>query len=178
MVSFIPKLKAHGEGGHIVNTSSMAGLIPLTAPGGIYSASKFAVRGVTDSLRLALAPYDIGVSVLCPGLTKSNLQDSETIRPDHLKSKGNFPPRYNPKVPSSANAGVDPLELGERVLQGIRNNDAYILPHGEFKDEVRELFEEILEGFPEGQEIDPGRFEFEERRRAATKDAKARIKKG
>ena len=177
VVSFLPYLKEQGEGGHIVNTSSMAGLIPLTAPGGIYSASKFAVRGITDSLRLALAPYDIGVSVLCPGLTRSNLMDSERIRPAHLKSQAPRPAR-SAVAPSPSNAGMDPLELGERVLAGIRRNDAYILPHGEFKEEVAVLFEEILAGFPAGQEIDPGRREFEERRRAATREAKARITTG
>src|SRR6185437_2738295 len=52
--TFVPRIRAHGEGGHIVNTSSMAGIIPLTSQGGIYAASKFAVRGLTDSLRLSL----------------------------------------------------------------------------------------------------------------------------
>ena len=52
--------------------------------------------------------------------------------------------------------GMDPVELGERVLLGIQRNDAYILPHGEFKDEVQGLFDDIIAGFPEGQDIDAG----------------------
>ena len=175
IVSFVPKIKAHGEGGHIVNTSSMAGIIPLTAPGGIYSASKFAVRGLTESLRLALGQHNIGVSVLCPGLTRSNIMDSEKSRPEHLASKTKRESRYG-NGPSSANAGMDPLEVGERVLLGIKRNDAYILPHGEFKEEVQGLFDEILAGFPQGQEIDPGRLAFEDFRRKMTQEAKAKIK--
>jgi NAD(P)-dependent dehydrogenase (short-subunit alcohol dehydrogenase family) len=170
IVSFVPKIKAHGEGGHVVNTSSMAGLLPLPGSGGIYSASKFAVRGITESLRLNLAKHRIGVSVLCPGLTRSRLMESYKLRPAALKNKEVRPPDM--VAPSSANAGMDPLEVGERVLAGIRANDAYILPHGEFKEEVAALFAEIIEGFPEGQEIDPGRAAFEEFRRKRTEEAR------
>jgi hypothetical protein len=72
--------------------------------------------------------------------------------------------------------GMDPIELGERVLLGIQRNDAYILPHGEFKDEVQGLFGDIIAGFPEQQKIAPGRQLFEDMRRAATAEAKAAIK--
>ena len=67
IVTFLPRLRAHGEGGHIVNTASMAGIIPLPDPGTLYTTSKFAVRGLSESLRLALTADRIGVSVLCPG---------------------------------------------------------------------------------------------------------------
>jgi NAD(P)-dependent dehydrogenase (short-subunit alcohol dehydrogenase family) len=173
--TFVPRIKRHGEGGHIVNTSSMAGIIPLTAQGGIYAASKFAVRGLTDSLRLAMGQYRIGVSVLCPGLVHTNIMDGEASRPQHLKAKIQHPSRH--AGASSGNAGMDPLEMGERVLTGIRRNDAYILTHGEFKDEVKGLFDEILASFPTDDTIDPGRLEFENRRRAMTEEAKATAKK-
>ena len=174
--TFVPRIKSHGEGGHIVNTSSMAGIIPLTSQGGIYAASKFAVRGLTDSLRLALGQYQIGVSVLCPGLVHTNIMDGEASRPEHLKSKTQHPSRHL-NAASSGNAGMDPLEMGERVLRGIRRNDAYILTHGEFKDEVAGLFNDILASFPTDDQIDPGRLEFENRRRSMTEEAKALAKK-
>ncbi len=173
--TFVPRIKSHGEGGHVVNTSSMAGIIPLTATGGIYAASKFAVRGLTDSLRLALGQYNIGVSVLCPGLVHTNIMDGEKSRPEHLKAKTQHPPRH--VGASSGNAGMNPVEMGERVLRGIRRNDAYILTHGEFKDEVAGLFSDILASFPTDDNIDPGRLEFENRRRAMTEEAKAQAKK-
>jgi short-subunit dehydrogenase len=153
----------------------MAGIIPLTSTGGIYAASKFAVRGLTDSLRLTLGQHKIGVSVLCPGLVHTNIMDGEKSRPDKFKSQSQHPPRH--PGASSANAGMDPLEMGERVLKGIRRNDAYILTHGEFKDEVAGLFSDILASFPTDDQIDPGRLEFENRRRAMTQEAKALAKK-
>lgn len=176
IVSFIPKIKAHGEGGHIVNTSSMAGLIPLIASGGIYSASKFAVRGLSDSLRLTLGRFNIGVSVLCPGLTRSRIMTSEKLRPAHLISKAHEESESHHGI-SASTAGMDPVELGEYVLAGIKRNDAYILPHGEFKEEVKELFDEILAAFPLGEVTDAGRLEFEATRRRMTAEAKSAIRR-
>jgi NAD(P)-dependent dehydrogenase (short-subunit alcohol dehydrogenase family) len=160
--TFAPRIKKHGEGGHIVNTASMAGLIPLPATGGIYSASKFAVRGLTDSLRLALAKDGVGVSCLCPGLTRTRILN--VSRPGKA-------PRED-AIFNDMSEAMDPLELGEAVLAGIKANAPYILPHGEFKEEVRELFEEILAQFPEGQEVSEGRIAFEQRRREMTEAAK------
>jgi len=69
-----PLILAHGEGGHIVNTSSMAGVVPLPLPGlGAYQTAKFAVRGFTESLRMSLAPHGIGVSCLFPGGTRTRI---------------------------------------------------------------------------------------------------------
>ena len=184
VASFLPKMIAHGEGGHIVNTSSMAGIIPLPSGGGLYSTSKFAVRGLTESLRLALGAHNIGVSVLCPGMVRTRIMEAERHRPGHEAETA-----AAPSAPGGASGrdewqstfdmggGMDPLELGERVLLGIQRNDAYILPHGEFKDEVQGLFDDIMAGFPQGQKVDdPVRLKFEEVRRKATADAKAAIK--
>jgi NAD(P)-dependent dehydrogenase (short-subunit alcohol dehydrogenase family) len=175
IVSFLPKMIAHGEGGHIVNTSSMAGIIPLPSPGGLYATSKFAVRGLTDSLRLALGAHNIGVSVLCPGMTRTRILEAEQHRPGHeanIAADSAAPELFNPDMAD----GMDPVELGERVLLGIQRNDAYILPHGEFTEEVKGLFNEIIAGFPEEQKVGPGRQLFEDMRRKATADAKAAIK--
>ena len=161
--SFVPKIKAHGEGGHIVNTSSMAGLIPLPDTGGIYAASKFAVRGLTDSLRLNLAKDGIGVSTLCPGLTRSRIMSTTSAEGAAPEADALF---------NDMAGAMDPLELGEAVLRGVRANAPYILPHGEFKAEVREIFEEILALFPEGQDVPEARLAFERRRREVTEAAK------
>ena len=162
VVSFLPKMMAHGEGGHIVNTSSMAGLIPLPSAGGLYATSKFAVRGLTNSLRLALGAHNIGVSVLCPGMTRTRILQAELHRPGHEANEATDSEAHG-SFTGDMTGGMDPVELGERVLLGIQRNDAYILPHGEFKDEVQGLFDDIISGFPEGQDIDPGRMEFEDR---------------
>ena len=176
IVSFLPKMIAHGEGGHIVNTSSMAGIIPLPSTGGLYSTSKFAVRGLTESLRLALGVHNIGVSVLCPGMTRTRIMEAEQHRPGQGMETAVALGRDEWQSTFDMGGGMDPLELGERVLLGIQRNEAYILPHGEFKDEVQGLFDEIISGFPGEQEIDPVRLKFEEVRRQMTAEAKAAIK--
>jgi NAD(P)-dependent dehydrogenase (short-subunit alcohol dehydrogenase family) len=177
IVSFLPKMIAHGEGGHIVNTSSMAGIIPLPSGGGLYATSKFAVRGLTDSLRLALGAHNIGVSVLCPGMTRTRIMEAEKHRPSPDAAAATAPSRDDWQSTFDMGGGMDPVELGDRVLLGIQRNDAYILPHGEFKEEVQGLFDEIMSGFPEGQQIDdPVRLMFEDVRRKMTADAKAAIK--
>ncbi len=177
IVNFVPKMIAHGEGGHIVNTSSMAGLIPLPSGGGLYATSKFAVRGLTDSLRLALGAHNIGVSALCPGMTRTRIMEAEKHRPSQEVAPATAASRDDWQSTFDMGGGMDPVELGERVLLGIQRNDAYILPHGEFKDEVQGLFDDIMSVFPEGQQIDdPVRLMFEDVRRKMTADAKAAIK--
>ena len=163
--TFIPRLKAHGEGGHIVNTASMAAFI--TGPGaGIYTASKFAVRGLTESLRWNLAPLNIGVSVLCPGLVNSAIYESDKVRPEALsKNIGPVDQAFMSRLADIHKVGMDPVEVGEKVLAGIRRNDLYIFPHPEFKEELREIFDEILVALPE-EAVDPKRLAFEEFRRA------------
>ena len=169
--AFTPKLKRHGEGGHIVNTSSMAGIIPLPGDFGAYSTAKFAVRGLTESLRLNLAAHNIGVSVLCPGLTKTRILEQSPNRPKAglaATREGDPDQLFN-----TMDGAMDPLEVGEAVLHGIRTNAPYILPHSEFRDEVKGLFDEILAAFPENQEVDPRRVAFEEGRRKLTEQLKA-----
>jgi len=168
--TFVPRLKALGQGGHIVNTASMASFI--TGPGaGIYTTSKFAVRGLSESLRWSLAPYNIGVSVLCPGLVNSAIYESDKIRPKSLSGHiGPVDAAFTARLAELHKVGMDPLEVGEKVLAGIRNNDLHIFPHPEFRDELREIFDETLAALPEGA-ADPKRLAFEESRRRVKIDA-------
>jgi len=173
--AFVPKLKAHGEGGHVVNTSSMAGIIPLPGDGGAYTTAKFAVRGLTESLRLSLAPDNIGVSLLCPGLTRTRIMQAAAARggAQSLTREGDPNAMFN-----TMEGAMDPLELGEAVMAGVKRNDPFILPHGEFKDEVAALFQEVLDAFPVGQDVDPARLAFEERRRQQSDELRALAAKG
>jgi len=162
--AFLPLIKRHGEGGHVVNTASMAGFI--AGPGaGIYTTSKFAVRGLSESLRWSLAPQGIGVSCLCPGLVKSTIYESEQVRPAHLAGAGKADAAFMARLADIHKVGMEPDEVGEKVLAGILANDLYIFPHPEFKTELKEIFDTILAAAPEG-EVDPRRLEFEESRRA------------
>jgi NAD(P)-dependent dehydrogenase (short-subunit alcohol dehydrogenase family) len=144
--TFVPLIREHGAGGHIVNTSSIAGLTALPYEGGAYTTAKFAVRGLSESLRLSLAPEGIGVSVLCPGLTRTRIMDSPDRQDPGAKPmsrEGDPDALFN-----SLEGAMDPIEVGRAVVRGIRDNLPYILTHGEFRDEVRALFDEIVEAFP------------------------------
>jgi NAD(P)-dependent dehydrogenase (short-subunit alcohol dehydrogenase family) len=151
-----PLILSHGEGGHIVNTSSMAGLVPLPLPGlGAYQTAKFAVRGFTESLRMSLAPHGIGVSCLFPGGTRTRIIEAGA-RDDAARAAAK----------DMTASWMDPVELGAFVVAGIRDNAPYILTHMEFRDEVRGLYEMLDGAFPRNQQVPPGRGGFEDNRRA------------
>ena len=161
--TLVPLIREHGEGGHVVNTSSIAGVIALPYEGGAYTTAKFAVRGLSESLRLSLAPEGIGVSVLCPGLTRTRIMDSPDRQDPGAKPmsrEGDPDALFN-----SLDGAMDPVEVGRAVVRGIRDNLPYILTHGEFRDEVRALFDEIVEAFPVDQAVPEARAAFERGRR-------------
>ena len=176
LVNFLPRIKAHGEGGHVVNTSSMAGMIPVPAFVGSYSTAKFAIRGMSDSLRLALVPHRIGVSVLCPGLVATRAMTSGGLyRATHDQGGEDAGETADPITRGAADPitrGMDPREVGDRVLQAIKTNELYIFPHGEFKDEVAQYFQRMLDAFPPADGIDPERAEMEARRAKTTEETR------
>ena len=135
--AFLPRFKAQAGEKHIVNTASMAGLIAL--PGlGIYTASKYAVVGISETLRVEGAAYELGVSVLCPGLVRTNILASERNRPRELhQSRNAISELAGLAADRLRTEGMDPLEVGRRVRQGVIDNRLYILTH----PELRHLFE-------------------------------------
>jgi NAD(P)-dependent dehydrogenase (short-subunit alcohol dehydrogenase family) len=171
LVTFVPRIKAQGEGGHIVNIASMAAY--LSGPqAGIYTASKFAVRGLTECLRMNLAPYGIGVSLVCPALTRTNAWDSALKRPAEFADSG-FAPVDRAALERFGTAfegGMDPLEVGEKVLAGMRENRGLIFTHPEFAEDFREIYEDSVNALPD-EEAPPERLEIERLRRAANRAA-------
>ncbi len=149
VMTFAPRMKARAlsgevKGGHIVNTASMAAFIGSGSPG-IYNTAKFAVRGLSYSLRHSMIEYGIGVSVVHPGLVKSYIYASDDVRPDGLK--GEMKPVDQERVKRLEGVhefGMEPDTIGARILDGIRENRANIFTHPDHKDEVREIFDEIL----------------------------------
>ena len=169
--TFVPRIKAHGEGGHIVNTASMASFI-ASGRAGIYCTTKFAVRGMSEALRWSLLPHRIGVSVLCPGLVKSAIFESEQIRPASLSAQATrTDPAVLARLAQVHEQGMEPEEVGQKVLRAIQRNDFYIFPHPEFKDELRAIFADALNALPDEQ-APPARLAFEESRRAAAAEAR------
>jgi NAD(P)-dependent dehydrogenase (short-subunit alcohol dehydrogenase family) len=165
IVTWVPRILAHGEGGYIVNTASMAGILPMPDPGGIYSTTKFAVRGLTQSLRLALAPQGVGVSVLCPGLTKTRILDGRR----EATRRGTAAPLSAALVAAQEYA-MEPLTVGQAVLQGMERNDEFILPHGEFVDEVKMMHAQLEASFRTDLPWHPQRASFENLRRKMCDD--------
>jgi len=146
--TFTPILVAQGTGGHIVNTASMAGLVGMQWLG-IYCASKFAVVGLTESLHRELKPLGIGVSVLCPMIVATGInENSVRMRPAHLRN-----PDEEPIVPSAAEmkgGTIAPEEVARRVVHGIERKDLYILTHPEQREFLRRRAAKIDAMFEEG----------------------------
>jgi NAD(P)-dependent dehydrogenase (short-subunit alcohol dehydrogenase family) len=171
LVSFLPRIKAHGEGGHVVNVASMAAY--LSGPqAGIYTASKFAVRGLTESLRYNLAPHDIGVSLMCPGLTRTNAWNSALRRPEAFGDSGLGPvdPAQLQTFGGAFELGMDPDEVGRKTVEGIRENRAVIFSHPEFADDFREIYEASVAALPV-EPVPEGRANIERLRREANRTA-------
>ena len=175
VMTFVPRMKARGAGGHVVNTASMASFLCGPAPG-IYNTAKFAVRGLSESLRYSLAPHGIGVSVLCPGLVKSHIYASDEIRPDELKAGARPVDSAGvERLREVHEVGMEPDVIAARVVEAIRANRYYIFSHPEFRDELREVFDDILAAFRDYPE-DPGfqqRTGFEKFRRERYAEARA-----
>jgi NAD(P)-dependent dehydrogenase (short-subunit alcohol dehydrogenase family) len=126
----VPHMRGHGEGSHIVTTASMGGILP-GASAGIYTATKFAAVGLMEALRIELEKTNIGTSVYCPG----------GVSTDNDRSA-------NPEL-GEAPAGMDPLEAGERVLNGVRSNDLFILTHPEFKAGIMQRHDALIASIPD-----------------------------
>ncbi|GAA1845185.1 hypothetical protein GCM10009836_25880 [Pseudonocardia ailaonensis] len=116
-------------GGHIVNTASVGGLLGIPALGP-YVATKFAVVGLSEALRAELSDQGVGVSVLCPASVRSRLW--RTSRPVRGLPDVDTPPA-DASGQSGREGGMDPAEVGRRVVDGVRRNDLYILTHPEIR---------------------------------------------
>ena len=155
-----PLILKNGEGGHIVNTGSIASLVPNPLGGGAYMTAKAAVRGYTEALRISIAPHGIGVSLLCPGSTRTRILDEAKDKPETREMVKNF-----------LESAMDPVDLGAMVVEGIRKNSPYIITHAEFRDEVREIYRMLDEAMPRDQEVPPARMAFEDFRRKIVQEA-------
>ena len=165
----VPIIREQGEGGHVVNTSSMAGVVPL--PGlAAYSTAKYAVRGFSESLRIQLAEKGIGVSCLFPGATRTALVPLPEDDPENITEEG--APQFLKDLWDAMRAAIDPYDTGREVVKAIRENRFYIFTNAEFLDEVKERHREIEAAFPT-EPAPPGRVKFESMRREMTRNLMA-----
>ena len=143
MDAFLPHIRAHGEGGCFVNTASMAGMIsvPGMEP---YTATKYAVVGMSEGWAGQLAPENINVAVLCPGFVKTKINQSGRTR----QSQYGGPVPNNPVVGQShVDNGIDPEFVGRRVLEAVQNDERYIFTHPDMRGLVEQRFGRIMAGF-------------------------------
>jgi NAD(P)-dependent dehydrogenase (short-subunit alcohol dehydrogenase family) len=148
MEVFAPLIESHGEGGHFVNTASMAGHI---SPGGMepYCATKFAVVAMSEGWRQQLEPKNIGVSVLCPGLVSTNIYAGRRNRQNTVygEKDRDFGQENLERSRQWMAGGIDPLVVGQRVVEGVKDDDMYIFTHVEYEGVVRQRFERVMAGF-------------------------------
>jgi len=148
--TFVPRMRARpGEGCHIVTTTSTSGIL-VGLPVGIYAVSKIAATGLMEQLRDDLRNTNIGTSTLIPGLTQTNISQSESHRPEALRNSAAPPAPAAPlRAPGAAlparppappvDAGPfwarpqDPITVGRLVVNAILNNDLFIFPAPEYR---------------------------------------------
>jgi NAD(P)-dependent dehydrogenase (short-subunit alcohol dehydrogenase family) len=144
--AFLPKIKAHGEGGHIVTTSSMAGMVNAGPGWAPYNASKFAVVVMNEVLYSELKETNIGVSVLCPGAVATNIIEAADSRPADFGSSGDKPVIAG-DVAELLEHGLDPDVVGKLVLEGIQEEQFYLFTDPRMIKAVERRFERIQRGF-------------------------------
>src|SRR5579871_5625931 len=152
---FGPLIERHGQGGHVVNTASIAGLI--SGSGNPYNVTKYGVVALSEGLRIELAPRGIGVSVLCPGFIRTAIIDSVRNLPDRFSGAVAQPPAGAPQqqaietwlgnVRARVAAGIDPLYVGDLVREGIEGDWPYIFTDNEFEAAIEMRFAGIKAGF-------------------------------
>jgi NAD(P)-dependent dehydrogenase (short-subunit alcohol dehydrogenase family) len=149
---FGPLIEQHGEGGHIVSTASIAGLI--SGSSNAYNVTKYGVVALSEGLRIELAPRGIGVSVLCPAFVRTQIVDSRRNVPQRFAAALDPPPPLSgPRataikmIRERVEVGVDPVYVGELVREGVENNWPYIFTDTEFEPLVEARFDAIKQGF-------------------------------
>jgi NAD(P)-dependent dehydrogenase (short-subunit alcohol dehydrogenase family) len=138
--AFVPRLIAQGQGGHIVNTASMSGLVPMQAMG-IYVTSKYAVVGLSETLQRDLSVYGIGVSVLCPMIVNSQINASARNRPPELRNPGEEP--FMPPQIDMVGGIIEADDVAQRVVAAVKANELYILTHKAQRDIIRRRLERL-----------------------------------
>ncbi|MDA7821450.1 SDR family NAD(P)-dependent oxidoreductase [Gammaproteobacteria bacterium] len=149
-----PLIKNHGEGGWILNVSSMAGMggVPYS---GAYTASKAAVVALSESWAAELQDKSIGVSVLCPAFVQTRIYDSERNRPDKYKSENyqiENESSFSKQTKQMVKDGIDVSIVGKRVVEAINHGELYIFTHPNYRQVNQQRFNGIDEAFARSAE--------------------------
>jgi NAD(P)-dependent dehydrogenase (short-subunit alcohol dehydrogenase family) len=147
--TFVPRMLAAGREGHVVNTASIGGLqVNAELQNGSYSMTKYAVVALSEALQLQLADSAIGVSVLCPALVRTTLQESAGRRPERFGGPyEKVVPGHELDMPTMQPTELRPDEVGDRVLAAIRDDDFYIFTHPETRAWLEARHAKLMEGY-------------------------------
>jgi len=143
--TFMPLLLANGDDGYMVNTGSVAGLVPGN---GIYGVTKHAVVALSESIyaHLKMRNARVGVSVLCPGFVSTRIYEADRNRPAALRNEGQeaHAPEARRAVSRVVTEGIPPEDVADAVFDAVREERFYILTHDNFDDAIRARFDNIL----------------------------------
>jgi NAD(P)-dependent dehydrogenase (short-subunit alcohol dehydrogenase family) len=146
--AFLPHIKAHEEGGHIVATSSLTAMLSL--PGiGPYNAAKAGILALSQTLAAELSGSSIGVSVVFPGIMRTRIAESARNRPKRFGEPTVGSEGEVNTFASMVNSGMDPGEVAEKVMQGIKENKLYIFTHPEWRNTLDEYFQGLMAAYPQ-----------------------------
>jgi NAD(P)-dependent dehydrogenase (short-subunit alcohol dehydrogenase family) len=151
--AFLPRMLAQDGEAHIVNTASIAGVIP-SAISAVYSTTKYAVVGLSETMSQELEGTGVSVSVLCPGAVATNIGNSDRNRPD-----GWTPTRERPQrrgLGSNVSA-LQPVEAGQMVVDAIRRKQLHIFTEPTLRTPVEARQQRLLEGFTAMEQTPSGR---------------------
>ena len=142
---FVPHMLEHGETGHIVNTSSVMGLVPS---GSAYGVAKHGVLTLTEGLwhHLRAADSNVSASVLCPGFVNTQITDAERNRPEEFGETIEGTPEQRAFFQTLLGEGMDPSDVAELVWRAMVDDQLYILPHAGWREIVRGRVDAILDG--------------------------------
>ena len=146
--TFVPLIRSHGEGGHVVNTASISGF--FLRPGahqGAYSMSKYAVVGLSEALEQELEGSGIGITVLCPGAVKTSIFASAATRPAQFGGAYVRPKQEALATSGFAGNAMDPDAVGQRVVQAIRDDEFYVFTHTGERERVQARHDRIRAAF-------------------------------
>ena len=144
--TLVPRMRKHGEAGHIVNTASIGGLqVNPKLRNGSYAMTKYAVVAASEALALDLEDSQLGVSVLCPALVATTLQASSQRRPPRLG--GPFERAGAEAGKAWQSGGLAPDDVGKRVLDAVARSEFFIFTHEEPREWIETRHKRLLVGF-------------------------------
>jgi len=134
--NFVPLIRRHGEGGHVVNTASISGFFVRRGRNqGAYSMTKYAVVALSEALEQEVEDAGIGVSVLCPGAVDTRIFTSAATRPERFG--GPYARPQQEALRGAMGSSLQPDAVGQRVLQAIQQNEFYVLTHAGEREAVK-----------------------------------------